>query len=491
MTTITQRFGRNITRLLMLAILVAMVALGPPGSYRTAHAEGGKTVYVDAINGSDGNTGASGNPVRSLKKALSIATAGDIITLAPGLYDKQHSGDTYPETVPGGVTIVGTLQSTGAAASMLSASASPSLETGLIFAGSATVKDIQMNSFDTAIKATTGTVSLTNTDFVLNRISLDLRGSAQTTLIKSDLTLKPALYVIGIRVADTAIFTMVGGKVTASALDCKGGGDSILAFNSAQVIVTGSPRFSEAPGQIIGVAQNAKATANFVSATKTYPSACPASSLFSATDSAQLTLNDSTITGKGDSTSAVAVASNSTVPLTISRTTIRGFIRAAVIVGERVTSMKVEQSGIASNGIGLDAEQAINANILVTDTQFDRNTKGLIGLKIKLRRSKVTNGTIGVTILGNGADLGSFTEQGGNTFTGNTFSGVVLKEQFAASSITLSAVGNTWNPNIQGADGNGRYFVGSELTAKNGEFIGLNVSIIRSDTSSTPMKVIL
>ena len=37
MTTITQRFGRNITRFMMLATLVAMVALWPPGSYRTAH----------------------------------------------------------------------------------------------------------------------------------------------------------------------------------------------------------------------------------------------------------------------------------------------------------------------------------------------------------------------------------------------------------------------------------------------------------------------
>jgi hypothetical protein len=51
-------------------------------------------------------------------------------------------------------------------------------------------------------------------------------------------------------------------------------------------------------------------------------------------------------------------------------------------------------------------------------------------------------------------DLGSAADAGSNTFTGNTSTGLRINLSSAGAA---QAVGNTWNPNVQGADGSGRY----------------------------------
>jgi hypothetical protein len=53
---------------------------------------------------------------------------------------------------------------------------------------------------------------------------------------------------------------------------------------------------------------------------------------------------------------------------------------------------------------------------------------------------------------GSVADLGTMPNPGNNVFQNNSNVGV-----FAESSVPVTAIGNTWNPNVQGADPNGRY----------------------------------
>ena len=60
-------------------------------------------IFVSNNNGLDTNDGNNpGGPFRTLTKALSVATDGDLIFMYPGTYQ-----ETYPMTVPKGVTIQG------------------------------------------------------------------------------------------------------------------------------------------------------------------------------------------------------------------------------------------------------------------------------------------------------------------------------------------------------------------------------------------------
>jgi len=62
----------------------------------------GNTIYV-SINGSDTNVGTHlHNTYRTIKKALTVATAGDTVVIFPGTYEEE-----FPLTVPAGVTVNG------------------------------------------------------------------------------------------------------------------------------------------------------------------------------------------------------------------------------------------------------------------------------------------------------------------------------------------------------------------------------------------------
>lgn len=62
----------------------------------------GNTIYV-SINGSDTNVGTHlHNTYKTIKKALTVATAGDTVVIFPGTYEEE-----FPLTVPAGVTVNG------------------------------------------------------------------------------------------------------------------------------------------------------------------------------------------------------------------------------------------------------------------------------------------------------------------------------------------------------------------------------------------------
>lgn len=59
---------------------------------------GGKTLYVDAYNGNDDNTGTSDAPYKTIKRAVDAADIGDTIQIAAGTYDLS-SGLTIEKAV--------------------------------------------------------------------------------------------------------------------------------------------------------------------------------------------------------------------------------------------------------------------------------------------------------------------------------------------------------------------------------------------------------
>jgi hypothetical protein len=77
---------------------------------------------------------------------------------------------------------------------------------------------------------------------------------------------------------------------------------------------------------------------------------------------------------------------------------------------------------------------------------------------LTMRGSTVSQNGLGIDVFDFGvADFGTIASPGGNDFSGNTDDGVQIDGNFGARLIT--AVGNTWRPNVQGADAQGHYAV--------------------------------
>lgn len=70
-----------------------------------------------------------------------------------------------------------------------------------------------------------------------------------------------------------------------------------------------------------------------------------------------------------------------------------------------------------------------------------------------MRNCRLVNNGFGIDLFqGSTGDLGNAASPGGNVFQNNGTVSV-----FAESILPVNAIGNTWNPNVQGADGNGIY----------------------------------
>ncbi|EMN91491.1 LIC10774 family surface protein [Leptospira weilii] len=73
----------------------------------------GITYYVDALHGSDSNTGITPSlPFKTITKAASLAVSGDGILVASGTYNSAL-GEVFPIKIADGVTILGDEQSKG------------------------------------------------------------------------------------------------------------------------------------------------------------------------------------------------------------------------------------------------------------------------------------------------------------------------------------------------------------------------------------------
>ncbi len=70
------------------------------------------TFNVNPTSGNDSSSGSASAPLKTLRRALQLAKSGDRIQLAPGSYTST-SGETFPLTVPAGVTVIGNEASKG------------------------------------------------------------------------------------------------------------------------------------------------------------------------------------------------------------------------------------------------------------------------------------------------------------------------------------------------------------------------------------------
>ena len=125
--------------------------------------------------------------------------------------------------------------------------------------------------------------------------------------------------------------------------------------------------------------------------------------------------------------------------------TISGMVFEGILIGTggSLTAMAstFEGNGDWAISTGISVEPA---NVMIRDSVFTDNVPG--GVRIK-------------SALNSSWDLGRGNDPGGNTFTGHIEGGVALDVGPAQDTLIVYASGNTWVPNVQGADENGHYSV--------------------------------
>ncbi len=83
---------RLLPGILVLSLLFAIVPVVPAMAIGEP-----KTVYVDAVNGSDATgDGTNGNPYMSITAGLRVALSGDTVIVAPGTYSASTTGELFP-----------------------------------------------------------------------------------------------------------------------------------------------------------------------------------------------------------------------------------------------------------------------------------------------------------------------------------------------------------------------------------------------------------
>jgi hypothetical protein len=409
--------------MVQLAWRVSLVTVVACGSVKNNNPDAapdmgaGKTLQV-ATSGDDSNDGIT-KPVKTLKHAIGLALADGSITaiqLASGRYDASN-GESFPYTVPGNVTVFGPA---GGGAILAGTGAEP----GLMLA-TGTLKDIEMESFMVAIDAS-ATAAISGVRFRTSGTSIQAGASAHLTVDHLDITgatgtaCQTGLALSG---GATVMADTVLSRTLGKAVDMKD--QSILTL---------------ANGMIAGV------------------TACQVPDLDVAS-SGQLNLSSTLIDG---GTSGVAFENVPGITqVMFTNVTIKDIAQDAM--GGRTVNFTMMGGDISNNGRG--ALEASGGTWSFTNVSMKNN--GVFAIYIQGSGANMP-GTLnmhGCQILQNAnglylfddavADLGTIATPGGNTFQGNQQVGLQIDGNAGARLIT--AVGNTWNANVQGADAAGHY----------------------------------
>ncbi|TMH80903.1 MAG: DUF1565 domain-containing protein [Betaproteobacteria bacterium] len=98
----------------------------------TSNPCGGVTLYVDVSTGVDTNPGTQASPFKTITKAMTVATSGATVQVAPGIYDTSSltTPEVFPITVPAGVLLIGNEGSKGSGTSIVGGGQVPTFPAG-------------------------------------------------------------------------------------------------------------------------------------------------------------------------------------------------------------------------------------------------------------------------------------------------------------------------------------------------------------------------
>ncbi len=392
----------------------------PPDSPPDSPPEVPTTILVSP-NGDDANDGLR-MPVRTLKRGIGLAASNAAITtilVEAGRYDPA-SGETFPYTVPANVTITGPA---GGGAILAGTSAEPGLAIG---AGE--LRDLELESFTVAVTSN-GITRLTN---------------------------------LRVRSSGTAIRGEAASRLTVTKLDIAGSAGACAT--GFELNADADLAASEVSTRTLGVAFQIKDQTT-VSISKTYVTGdmpCNTPS-FKVSTTRTFALDEGIVDGGLWGIAFFGAATPTTA--TLIGTTLRNM--DAGIVGRSVTLTMTGGELSSNRHEGLAAS---GGTWTFNNVTLKQNGTGIYSQgggatspgTLTMRGCTISNNATGIYLLFHAvADLGTVANPGNNMFLANTNLGLDVDSCNAGPLIT--AVGNTWRPNVQGSDAAGKYPVVADV----------------------------
>ena len=393
-------------------------------------------------------------------------TAGTTVYLADGVY--------APATQGNGVTIADgvALKATNAGAA--------SIADGLMLtvAGSSTINgivlDVTNNTSCGGISATGATASptLALTGVLIRCMgALNIGGNVVATMTPGALAnatytaALPGGYGSVLALGGNAKLTIQGGIIDGNNLGAPAfGGGLIATSGTATLTLSGATlRNRTATGiSLAGSASVVLASNSLIDAVGIAGN-CPTASAIVIAGPGNVTLDHSQISNGPSAGICVRVsgsASLATIQIVQGTIARMGSAIASEIGPGSAAIVTLNGASFSNNTNGISWQGVSGTSFDIAGSSFTGNGTGISiassGGSLKLRGSTVSSNTgDGVALSGSiVVDVGSAADAGGNTFTGNTSTGLRINLNSAGAA---QAVGNTWNPNVQGADGSGHY----------------------------------
>ncbi len=381
-----------------------------------------RTVVRVSTMAADSNDGFVA-PVRTLKRAMEIASGDSkikTIALAAGRYDAAN-GELFPRSVPAGVTIQGPA---GGGAIIVGTKT----DSGLVLDTGALVH-VELEDFAVAISST-GVGDISN---------VRVRSSA-----------------LAVRVETTGRLTVDKLDIGGTGMGCSKGIELVGAaeLDATGLETNGLGPFLEIRDQSVATIRSSQVVSSYSSG----PESCSASVLI--VEGKKLDLVDTIVEGgyvgihfKSPSTAAV-----------LTNTKIRGMHETGI--GGFVAMFAMTGGEVSNHGrIGVSAQSGdwAFANVEVAGNPLygihcDRVSA--IPVKVGVRGATVRNNLYGLALSGCAADLGTAVNPGNNVLQPNSHVGLAVGPAVVGDPgdpQRVDASGNTWRPNVQGADQQGQY----------------------------------
>lgn len=409
-------------------------------------------LYVDAAQGLDTNPGSQDKPLKTLKAALAQAssTSAKTVVLLAGIYDGA-SGETWSYTVPDGVTVKA--NSAGVILAGIQG------KSALTLAGNAALSFLTLKGFDLAVQASSGSPALSGVIFQDNKVGLKLSGSAQATL--SDVTFKgsvpfsPTDTLGAMLLSDSAQATL-NNPLLQDTYPSRLQGQSRLSLNggSASGLGSGVFRLSD--------------SASFNCQNFSSQNILGSQTLLNMNGSTRADLNKCTYQlGSGQASAEFAYLTQD-ARIGIQEVSVFGDVQ--LFLGGPATRADISGGGLAvinSSGIlnitGSRLNQLVvsGGSTTVTGATISASSSASVyvgGGSLKVRSSKISSPSSGMGLLVSNTqgilppDLGTVADPGNNDFSSGESVGLEIN-----APVQVSAVGNKWKANVQGANSSGQY----------------------------------
>jgi hypothetical protein len=430
------------TRTFSAFLLLASLFIGCSKNDNPVDAPGTATgqqfIFVNPLTGSDGNAGTQNAPLKTIHKALSLFKAGNVIELQAGTYSAAN-GQIFPDSLPSGVVI----ESVSAGQAVLLGTSG---DIAFYGSGTDTLKYVQLQGFNTCIRAGAGSHVLLGVG--LNSIykTFDLYGAAEGTWDAGTGT--AAVIAVGKEFSRITVRNCQLSGTTSYSI--------IQLSNAARALITGTT-VKDAPTTVLEMLDASVAEVNTSTFTNTGLHGLGSSTAISLRGTADLTVIGSTFS----QTYGPAITMESpTARITLKRAYFEK--NALGINGSSLYlygSASIDSTTISNSGqygIVLSQGSFTVRNSLISGAPLQGiSVSG--GVSLILRNTTISYGGIGVHLVSSTsiADMGTASDPGNNTFQNNTKYG--LQSDVTGSGSAVQAVGNTWIPSVQGATANGRY----------------------------------